>query len=138
MEDQTRLLPPDVLTDVLQRLDSPRRLAASRCVCKAWRDVVDACRLLRADLLPLSLAGIFTYIHGTDLPKYFSPVSSASIAPFDYLGTHDVESLMIMQHCNGLLLLGEEEAKGAQARHSPMGVLAISSPNVHAGHGRRR
>ncbi|KAK1615023.1 hypothetical protein QYE76_020540 [Lolium multiflorum] len=111
MEDLTRLLPPDVLADVLRRLDSPRRLAASRCVCKAWRGVVDAYRLLRTDLLPLSLGGIFTYIHGTDLPKYFSPVSSETIAPFDYLGTHDVESLTIMQHCNGLLLLGEEEVR---------------------------
>jgi hypothetical protein len=111
MEDMTRLLPPDVLADILHRLESPRRLAASRCVCKAWWDIVDACRLLRPDLLPLSLAGIFIYIHDTDLPKYFSPVSSANIAPFDYLDNHNVGSLKVMQHCNGLLLLGGEEAR---------------------------
>uniref|UniRef100_A0A0E0GRS0 F-box domain-containing protein n=1 Tax=Oryza nivara TaxID=4536 RepID=A0A0E0GRS0_ORYNI len=34
-------------------------IAASRCVCKAWRAIVDTRRLLRADLLPLSLAGIY-------------------------------------------------------------------------------
>jgi hypothetical protein len=110
MDDPTRLLPPDVLGEVLRRLESPRRLAASRCVCKAWRDAVDACSLLRADLLPLSLCNIFTYyINNTELPKCFSLVSSANIAPFDYLDTQDGESLMITQHCNGLLLLGYYE-----------------------------
>ncbi|KAM0876412.1 hypothetical protein ACQ4PT_036183 [Festuca glaucescens] len=107
MEDLKRLLPSDVLAEVLRRLGSPR---PSRCVCKAWRDVVDACRLLRADLLPLSLAGIFTHIQGIALPKYFSPVSSTDIAPFDYLHTHDCKSREIIQHCNGLLLLGRKDA----------------------------
>ncbi|CAM0946867.1 unnamed protein product [Alopecurus aequalis] len=112
MEDLTRLLPADVLAEVLGRVESPRRLAASRCVCKAWCNVVDAYGLLRADLLPLSLAGIFTHIYaGTRLPKYFSPVSSAKIIPFDYLDTDDVNCLTIMHHCNGLLLLGREEVR---------------------------
>ncbi|RLM84685.1 uncharacterized protein C2845_PM04G01270 [Panicum miliaceum] len=48
-----------VAADVLALLP-PRSLAACRCVCKAWRAVVDAGRLLRADLLPLSVGGIFT------------------------------------------------------------------------------
>jgi hypothetical protein len=109
MEDLTRLLPPDVLGEVLRRLETPRRLAACRCVCKAWRDVVDACCLVRADLLPLSLAGIFTCISATELPKYFSSVSSANVAPFDYLDTKNIENLIILQHCNGLLLLGDDE-----------------------------
>jgi hypothetical protein len=30
-----------------------------RCVCKAWHDVIDAHKLLRADLLPHYLGGIF-------------------------------------------------------------------------------
>ena len=115
MEDLTRLLPTDVLAEVLRRLESPRHLAASRCVCKAWRDAIDACNLLRADLLPLSLAGIFTHIDdGTYLPKdpkYFSPISSTNIALFDYLDTNDVNGLTIMHHCNGLLLLGGKEAR---------------------------
>ncbi|TVT98535.1 hypothetical protein EJB05_56147, partial [Eragrostis curvula] len=57
------LLPDDVLADVLGRL-VPRDLALSRTVCKAWCAVVDARRLLRAELLPLSLAGIFINFHG--------------------------------------------------------------------------
>jgi hypothetical protein len=88
----------------------PRRIPYSRCVCKTWRDVVDAYRLLRVDLLPISLAGIFTHIQGIALPKYFSPVSSAHIAPFDYLHAHGLKSVEIMQHCNGLLLLGRNDA----------------------------
>ncbi|XP_044414542.1 uncharacterized protein [Triticum aestivum] len=113
MEDLTRLLPHDALADILRRLGSPRRLAASRCVCKAWRDVVDAHRLLRTKLLPLSLAGIFTVMHSNDsgIHKYFSPITSPTIAPFDYLNTDNAECLTIVQHCNGLLLLGYEEAR---------------------------
>ncbi|KAI4978715.1 hypothetical protein ZWY2020_015468 [Hordeum vulgare] len=107
-EDLTRLLPHDALADVLRRLGSPRRLAASRCVCKAWRDIIDARRLLRADLLPLSLAGIFTVMRTN---RYFSPVSSLVIAPFDYLDTNDAKDLPIVQHCNGLFLLGYEETR---------------------------
>jgi hypothetical protein len=56
-EDRARLLPDDVLADVLSRL-APRGLATSRCVCTAWRAVIDGRGLLRADLLPpRSLAG---------------------------------------------------------------------------------
>ncbi|CAN6289365.1 unnamed protein product [Urochloa humidicola] len=53
-----RELPDDLIADVLRRLP-PRRLAASRGVCRAWRDLVDARRLLRVDLLPRSVGGIF-------------------------------------------------------------------------------
>ena len=49
-----QMLPDDMLADVLGRLP-PRSLAVSRCVCTAWRAVIDARRLLRPDLLPLSL-----------------------------------------------------------------------------------
>jgi hypothetical protein len=113
MEDLTRLLPHDALADVLRRLGSPRSIAASRCVCKAWRDVVDAHRLLCTDLLPLWLAGIFTVMHSdiSGIHKYFSPVSSTIICPFDYLDTNDAECLTIVQHCNGLLLLGYKETR---------------------------
>jgi hypothetical protein len=128
-------LPDDVLAEVLRRLGSPRRLAASRCVCKAWRDVVDACRLLRVDLLPISLAGIFTHIQGIALPKYFSPVSSAHIAPFDYLHAHGLKSVEIMQHCNGLLLLGNDATVLNPATRQ-WARLPSPPPHVHAGLGR--
>uniref|UniRef100_A0A0D9WW86 F-box domain-containing protein n=1 Tax=Leersia perrieri TaxID=77586 RepID=A0A0D9WW86_9ORYZ len=55
--DPAPSLPNDVLASVLRRLP-PRGLAACRCVCKAWRGVIDGRRLLRADLLPLSVGGI--------------------------------------------------------------------------------
>jgi hypothetical protein len=55
--DLTQGLPHDLLADVLGRLHpSPRSLAASRCVSKAWCIVVDAHRLL-TDLLPHAPAG---------------------------------------------------------------------------------
>ncbi|KAE8770326.1 hypothetical protein D1007_57941 [Hordeum vulgare] len=47
----------DVLIDILRHLP-PRSLAACRCVCKGWRATVDHHRLLRADLLPLSLDAV--------------------------------------------------------------------------------
>ncbi|KAF8728136.1 hypothetical protein HU200_018719 [Digitaria exilis] len=47
-----------MLANVLGRLP-PRTLAASRCVRKHWCSVIDARRLLRADLLPLRLDGFF-------------------------------------------------------------------------------
>ncbi|XBH75704.1 hypothetical protein VPH35_102441 [Triticum aestivum] len=95
MGDLTQRLPHDVLADVLRRLQkmSACSLAASRCVCKAWRAVVDTRRLL-ADLFPHSLTGIFFHLN------------AANIAPFDYLDTRNtLEYLAIRQHCNGLLLL---------------------------------
>ncbi|RLN00093.1 hypothetical protein C2845_PM06G23310 [Panicum miliaceum] len=55
--DSASLLPDDVLADVLRRA-APRGLAVSRCVCRAWRAFIDDCGLLRADLLPRSLAGL--------------------------------------------------------------------------------
>lgn len=53
-----RELPDGLIADVLRRLP-PRSLAVSRCVCRGWRDLVDAGRLLRVDLLPRSVGGIF-------------------------------------------------------------------------------
>jgi len=64
-------LPDDVLAGVLRRL-APRGLAASRCVCKAWRRVVDDRCLLRADLLPLSLGGIFLNLHDLRFTQFLS------------------------------------------------------------------
>ncbi|CAN6164199.1 unnamed protein product [Urochloa humidicola] len=52
------LLHDDELANVLGRI-GPRSLAASRIVCKHWRSIIDARRLLRADLLPLHLDGFF-------------------------------------------------------------------------------
>ncbi|XP_066168858.1 uncharacterized protein [Oryza sativa Japonica Group] len=62
-------LPGDVLEEVLRRLP-PRSLAACRCVCSALRALVDDRRVLRADLLPLKLAGIFIGVIW--VPQFFA------------------------------------------------------------------
>jgi hypothetical protein len=48
--DHATLLPDDVLVDVLRRVATPRCLAMSRNVCKAWRAIIDGESLLRTEL----------------------------------------------------------------------------------------
>ncbi|KAF7069905.1 hypothetical protein CFC21_075478 [Triticum aestivum] len=116
-------LPEDVLADVLHRVP-PRWLAASRCVCRAWRDAIDAHGLLRADLLPLSFAGLFVHFNEHKYPEFFARPSSGeashavsgnlsflpSTAP--HAGTiwdncDDWRDYRVEDHCNGLLLLSK-------------------------------
>ncbi|TVT98530.1 hypothetical protein EJB05_56142, partial [Eragrostis curvula] len=110
--DLSALLPEDVLADVLRRL-APRDLAASRCVCKAWLAVVDARRLLRTQLLPLWLGGIFINFHNYGITEFFARPSKSrpSISgQHDYLPHTDTESWgEITDHCNGLLLVDNYE-----------------------------
>ncbi|TVU49436.1 hypothetical protein EJB05_00749, partial [Eragrostis curvula] len=102
------LLPEDVLADILQRL-APRDLAASRCVCKAWLATVDARRLLRTQLLPLWLGGIFINFNGYYTSEFFARPSTTR--PFvsgkhDYLpGAGPDTYAEVYDHCNGLLLV---------------------------------
>ncbi|BAF12770.1 uncharacterized protein [Oryza sativa Japonica Group] len=104
-------LPDDVLAEVLRRL-APRSLAACRCVCKPWRDLVDDRRLLRADLLPRSLAGIFVNFHCLYSSEFFArpPAAAAAISGnFDFLPPKDeydqYRHHQVEGHCNGLLLI---------------------------------
>ncbi|XBH59992.1 hypothetical protein VPH35_114641 [Triticum aestivum] len=113
-EDLTQQLPDDLLANVFRRLrtTSPS-LAASRCVCKAWRAIIDGRRLLK-DLPSYSLTGIFFHLNGEPLPRYFSPASSSvNIDPLDYVdtGSDAIKCLAITQHCNGLLLLNDGDCK---------------------------
>jgi hypothetical protein len=99
-----RELPDDLIADVLRRLP-PRGLAVSRGVCRAWRDLVDARRLLRADLLPLSVGGIFMNYCALYSPEFFSrPTTGPSISG-------DLEFIPgfseVVDHCNGLLLVSD-------------------------------
>ncbi|CAM0954326.1 unnamed protein product [Alopecurus aequalis] len=99
--DRTQLLPGDMLAAVLHRL-APRSLATSRCVCKAWRDTIDARRMLRTDLLPLSLAGFFINFHNLRYSEFFARPSSPSAS-----GPSSGRNLVyraIDGQCNGLLL----------------------------------
>ncbi|CAL4943586.1 unnamed protein product [Urochloa decumbens] len=113
--DPVALLPDDVLAAILRRLP-PRCLAVSRCVCAAWRAAVDARRLLRADLLPLSLAGILINFKGYYTTEFLSspaasaagrPSSSAVSGKHDYLpeAARSRSWGYVCDHCNGLLLV---------------------------------
>jgi hypothetical protein len=101
-------LPEDVFGDILRRL-APRDLAASRCVRKAWRDVVDGRRLLRTELLPLWVGGIFIDFLNCDNTEFFSRPSASRptiSGKLDYLPFASQESWSdIIDHCNGLLLV---------------------------------
>jgi hypothetical protein len=100
-------LPEDVLTEVLRRL-SPHVLAASRWVCRAWRDVIDA--RLRHLLFSHSVSGIFinytARTHG--FSKFFSRPSMgpAIHGGLDFLLCDGVK---VTDHCNGLLLCYDGE-----------------------------
>uniref|UniRef100_A0A0E0ENM1 F-box domain-containing protein n=4 Tax=Oryza TaxID=4527 RepID=A0A0E0ENM1_9ORYZ len=109
MED----LPDDLLLGVLRRLP-PISLAASRVVCSAWRAAVDANRLLRADLLPLSVAGIA--VNPLSLGSRFlcRPNAASTIADdLDDIcntsrGIFNRFDFRVSDHCNGLFLVDDD------------------------------
>ncbi|KAM0923854.1 hypothetical protein ACQ4PT_005261 [Festuca glaucescens] len=103
-------LPDDALADILRRL-APRDLAASRCVCKSWLRVLDGRRLLRADLLPLSLGGIFLNFHSLYFTQFLNrPTAGATVSGrLDYTCRYSdpcryPPRAYVYAHCNGLLL----------------------------------
>jgi hypothetical protein len=104
--DPTESLPEDALASILGRLPACE-LAASRCVRKAWRAVIDARRLLLPHLLPHSLQGIFiNYIdyerpHCLSRPSAQKPLIDGNL---DYLPWYTGYFSEIIDHCNGLLL----------------------------------
>ncbi|KAM0903663.1 hypothetical protein ACQ4PT_018510 [Festuca glaucescens] len=104
------LLPEDVLADVLGRLP-PRLVAASRCVCKTWRDIVDGHRLLRLDL-PHTVDSIILNLYGLKSSRFLTRPTRGSAASADLDRTvsgkldhlHD-PSAYVSDHCNGLLII---------------------------------
>ncbi|KAF0910000.1 hypothetical protein E2562_001250 [Oryza meyeriana var. granulata] len=105
----------DVLADVLRRLE-PRPLAASRCVCKAWRALIDSRRSkLCVGLLPRSLAGIYIgqATASSNLPGFFAHRTSSVSGTLHFLPSSTATAgdkppprrYEIQDHCNGLLLL---------------------------------
>ncbi|CAL4935169.1 unnamed protein product [Urochloa decumbens] len=109
-------LPQDVLADVLARLP-PRNLAASRAVCREWRAAADARCRLRADLLPISVGGIFVASNVAGPPDFFARPSTAArgfaggrlehyVVPARFVLSDDFPR--IVDCCNGLLLLEED------------------------------
>ncbi|MBC2899506.1 hypothetical protein CFC21_112338 [Triticum aestivum] len=101
----------DVLVDILRCLP-PRSLAAIRCVCKAWRATVDDHRLLRTDILPLSLDGVIyeTREMDDDAQRLFARRSTAHqiTTGLEHIdGSPDEEVLFRPMYdcCSGLILL---------------------------------
>ncbi|CAL4978956.1 unnamed protein product [Urochloa decumbens] len=95
-------LPDDVLEDILSRLPA-RSLAASRRVCKAWRDVVDERQLLAPAAAPPTALGARPL---RQLQRLLARPSTTSInGKFSFItrekpfGSHTV-----LNHCNGLVL----------------------------------
>ncbi|CAO2207815.1 unnamed protein product [Urochloa humidicola] len=127
MEGMEKLLPEDVLTNIIRRL-APRYLAISRCVCKTWCATVDACNLLRADLLPWSMCGIFINFNELGMSEFFSRPSKGPTVSgnFDYLPL----SSCIIDHCNGLLLFHNYVVNPATRQSAPL--PPCPSPNLIA------
>ncbi|KAM0841772.1 hypothetical protein ACQ4PT_058795 [Festuca glaucescens] len=69
MAQDLAVLPEDVIVEVLRRLP-PHSIAASRWVCRTWRDAVDA--RLRSHLLSHSVRGIFINDDMHSLSEFFS------------------------------------------------------------------
>ncbi|CAM0879963.1 unnamed protein product [Alopecurus aequalis] len=126
-------LPDDVLADIFGRL-APRWVAVSRCVCTSWRASIDARRLLRADLLPLSLRGMFVHFRMHKFPAFFSrptpPGAPAFSGKLSFLPSASTagcvwvpnegyairEKYRITDHCNGLLLIDKYVVNPATRR----------------------
>ncbi|KAF7040102.1 hypothetical protein CFC21_050026 [Triticum aestivum] len=105
--DHTEALPDDALAAIIGRL-GPRDLAASRCVRKAWRAVVDARRLLLPHLLPHSVEGIFANYNDHHRPQFLARPSTSCVdhGNLHFLPDYTEGHRKIMDHCNGLLLYG--------------------------------
>ena len=95
-ETAALLLPDDLLADVLRRLP-PRRLAASRCVCKAWRGTVDARRLLRLDL-PHAVDSIVLNLYSLKSSRLLSRPSRGTTTSADLDRRSSASSTSSMTH----------------------------------------
>ena len=128
--DLPALLPDGVLADVLGRL-AQRDLTVSRSVCRAWRAVVDDHGMLRAELLPLSLAGLLINYNGSyyTITEFFARPSRktkkkgprVSGGKRDFLADGEIGSWsLVLDHCNGLLLIEgyECDSDGRRVLHA--------------------
>ncbi|CAN6292180.1 unnamed protein product [Urochloa humidicola] len=120
-ESHVQALPEEMLADVLRRL-APRSLAASRCVCKAWHAAVDARQLLRAELLPHTLGGLFVDFNMQGRPEFFSASSSSphAVAVSSDLGFMPEPKSDVADHCNGLLLRWRDVVNPATRQWAPL------------------
>ncbi|CAO2192564.1 unnamed protein product [Urochloa humidicola] len=119
-DSHVQALPEDMLADALRRL-APRDLAASRCVCKAWRVAIDDRRLLRAELLPHTLGGLFVDFNMLGRPEFFSASSRGPTAAVSGdLGFTPRPKTPVVDHCNGLLLRSRDVVNPATRQWAPL------------------
>ena len=106
------VLPDDALAAVLGRLPA-RSLAASRCVCQAWRRLVDERRLLLPHVLPHAVRGLFVNYRDLGRPHFFARPGPATARgrrrvdgelSFIPRSREDYRWFTIEDHCNGLVL----------------------------------
>jgi len=124
-EGMENLLPEDVLTNIIRRL-APRYVAISRSVCKTWCAIIDARNLLRADLLPRSVRGIFINFNELSMSEFFSRPSKGRTVSgnFNYLPLGS----RIIGHCNGLLLFCNYVVNPVTRQSAPL--PPCTSPNI--------
>ncbi|KAI4995642.1 hypothetical protein ZWY2020_035545 [Hordeum vulgare] len=102
-------LPSDLLLEILRRLPG-HALAVSRCVCRAWRDLIGAHThaLLLPQVFPREFPGVFGTYHGYD-PGFAlfgpPPPSGGAHVPGYRRLLWDHWDCHVNQHCNGLLLV---------------------------------
>ncbi|CAO2192557.1 unnamed protein product [Urochloa humidicola] len=119
-ESHVQALPVEMLADVLRRL-APRGLAVSRCVCKAWRAAIDGRRLLRVDLLPRAIGGLFVDFNMLGRPEFFSATSRGPTAAVSGdLGFTPRPKTPVVDHCNGLLLRPRDVVNPATRQWAPL------------------
>ncbi|TVU18711.1 hypothetical protein EJB05_34823, partial [Eragrostis curvula] len=140
MENQLRFLPEELLADILGRL-APRSLAVSRCVCKAWRAIVDGHHLLRPDLLPLTLGGIFISLTREAAPSEFfappfmGPKIASKLQNYVCMMDYCWDIPHIIGCCNGLLLLDGIVVNPATQRWARLPPCPPSLPDGTTGFG---
>ncbi|KAM3336089.1 hypothetical protein ACQJBY_030201 [Aegilops geniculata] len=92
--------PYDVLLDILRRL-SGRDVAASQCVCRLWRDIIDVHRLSLEHYFPRrAFPGLFVNKIGCRPEMSFIAPSATRFGRPVYC-----DMATVCQSCNGLLLL---------------------------------
>lgn len=93
---------------------SHRTASLHAAACRAWHATIDANRLLRADLLPLTLDGVFFETSMFSTSRLFSRRSTGRkvTSRLDYLDCPLARADLywpIMDCCNGLLLLADSD-----------------------------